>query len=185
MAKTPSNMIDLGTPAPEFSLPDTVSGEKVTLHDGKSYKGTVILFICNHCPFVIHIAKPLAEIAKRYAEQGIRLIAISSNDIEEYPEDAPDKMKMTAVENDYTFAYLYDETQDVAKAYQAACTPDLFVFNNALNCVYRGRFDASTPGNNVPATGDELTAALDALITDEGISPDQHPSVGCNIKWKA
>lgn len=184
MAKTASRMINLSTPAPDFALPDTVSGKIVKLHDGNSYKGTVITFICNHCPFVKHIAKPLADIAKRYAKQGIRFIAISANDAEHYPQDGPAKMKENAIENDYTFPYLYDETQAVAKAYQATCTPDIFVFNNALNCVYRGQFDASTPGNNLPATGDKLAAALEALISGIGINPDQQPSIGCNIKWK-
>ena len=184
MAKTPSNMLELGTKCPDFSLPDTVSGQTVVLCDGNTYKGTVVLFICNHCPFVIHIAKPLAELAKKYAALGVRFIAISANDVDNYPDDGPEKMKENAAQNDYTFPYLYDVTQAVAKAYDAACTPDIFAFDGALKCVYRGQFDASTPGNNLPATGDKLAGALDALLAGQPIDPDQHPSVGCNIKWK-
>ena len=185
MAETPSTMMPLGTDAPDFELPDTVSGETVKLRDGNEYAGTVVLFICNHCPYVIHIAVPLAAMAKQYAEKGIRFIAISSNDVDNYPADAPDKMKVNAEENGYVFPYLYDETQAVAKAYDAACTPDIYLFDGNLKCVYRGQFDKSTPGNGLPATGEALSNALNALLAGEQISEDQSPSVGCNIKWKA
>lgn len=184
MAKTPSNMMDLGTAAPDFELPDTVSGQQIKMHDGNQHSATVVLFICNHCPFVVHIAKPLSQLAKTYAEKGIRFIAISSNDVDNYPDDSPDKMKINATENDYTFPYLYDETQAVAKAYDAACTPDIYVFDSQLQCVYRGQFDESTPGNGLPATGDRLSSALDSVLAGTPVDANQQPSVGCGIKWK-
>lgn len=184
MALTPSNMIPLGTKAPEFTLPDTISGKTLSLNELKSDVGTVVMFICNHCPFVKHIQKKLVEITKTYQGKKIQFIAISANDIETYPKDAPDLMKQEALNLGYPFPYLYDESQEVAKAYQAACTPDFYVFDKNLKCVYRGRFDEATPGNEKPITGKELTAALDSLIAGKPINADQKPSVGCNIKWK-
>lgn len=184
MGKTASNMTELGATAPDFSLIDVVTDTKVGLHDGQRHLGTVVVFICNHCPFVVHIQDALVKLANTYIPLGIRFLAISSNDVENFPDDSPEKMKIMANAHRYPFPYLYDETQDVAKAYQAACTPDLFVFDSALACVYRGQFDASTPGNKLPATGNRLSASLDCLLQDVDIDIPQHPSVGCNIKWK-
>lgn len=183
MAKTPSNMIPLGTKAPDFSLIDTITGKVISLKEIKSNVATVIMFICNHCPFVKHIQPKLVDIATQYGKKGIQFIAISSNDIQAYPDDAPDKMREEAISNHYPFPYLYDETQSVAKAYNAACTPDFYVFDNELKCVYRGRFDDSTPGNNQPITGRDLSTAFDAIINKAPIPDPQLPSVGCNIKW--
>lgn len=185
MAVTPSHMIPLGTNAPDFSLPDVASGKMVSLSDLKSDKATVVMFICNHCPFVKHVRKELVALAKEYASQGIRFIAINSNDVEQYPEDAPLHMKTIAKEWGFSFPYLYDETQRVAKAYRAACTPDFFVFDQNLECVYRGQFDDSRPNNNLPVTGKDLKFALDCLLKGVPIPEVQKPSIGCNIKWKA
>lgn len=186
MAATASNMLPLGTLAPDFNLPDTVSDQHLGLQALKGVNGTLILFICNHCPYVLHIKHQLIAIAREYAAQGIACIAISANDIENYPEDAPDKMQQLMQDwgNPFT-AYLYDETQAVAKAYQAACTPDIYLFDADLRCVYRGRLDGSTPQNAVPLTGADLRQALDALLAKQPINPEQIPSVGCNIKWKS
>lgn len=184
MAETPSKMIPLGTRAPHFELLDTCSQQHVTLSDLASDKATVIMFICNHCPYVIHIQSKLVEIAKSFQEQDISFIAISSNDAKAYPADGPEKMKLEAEKNNYTFPYLYDETQEVAKAYHAACTPDFYIFDKDLSCVYRGRFDDSTPGNNHPVTGKELSSALDNILAGNPVNSDQKASVGCNIKWK-
>ena len=185
MAATPSNMMPLGTIAPEFSLFDTISGEQLSLSSLQGSKGTLVLFICNHCPYVIHIKDQLIAIAQQYAEQGISTIAISANDVENYPQDAPDKMLelMVAWGNPFA-AYLYDETQEVAKAYLAACTPDIYLFDKGLACVYRGRLDAATPKNDVPLTGEDLRNALDALLAGKPVIEQQVPSIGCNIKWK-
>lgn len=184
MALTPSNMLPLGTLAPDFNLMDTVSGKMISLTQAKSNIATVILFICNHCPYVKHIQTELVKTAKNYQTKGIHFIAINSNDIESYPDDSPENMQKNAAQHDYTFPYLFDETQTIARAYQAACTPDIYVFDHDLLCVYRGRFDDSTPGNNIPVTGKDLTAALDALLEKKEINSDQKPSIGCNIKWK-
>ncbi|MEM1244244.1 MAG: thioredoxin family protein [Pseudomonadota bacterium] len=184
MAITPSNMMPLGTTAPDFNLTDTVSGQQKSLSELKSANGTVIMFICNHCPFVVHIREVLAKVAKTYQQKGIAFIAISSNDIEDYPQDSPEKMQEYAKTYGFTFAYLYDESQAVAKAYDAACTPDFYLFDDNLKCVYRGRFDASTPGNDVAVTGEDLTQAMDALLAGQPINAEQIPSQGCNIKWK-
>jgi len=184
MVMTASNMLDLGSKAPDFSLPDTVSGNTLSLQDMKSDKATVIMFICNHCPFVIHVQQALANLGTDYQSKGVSFIAISSNDVENYPADAPDKMTLFAKEQGFSFPYLYDESQDVAKAYQAACTPDFFVFDSELECVYRGQIDESRPGNDIPVTGNDMRAALDALLAGEAINPEQKPSMGCNIKWK-
>jgi thiol-disulfide isomerase/thioredoxin len=184
MAETPSTMLPLGTIAPDFQLPDVVSGKQYDLIDLASEKATVIMFICNHCPYVKHIQDLLVELAKRYQKKGIHFIAINSNDVENYPADSPDKMKIEALNHHYSFPYLYDATQKVAKAYQAACTPDFYIFDKQLTCVYRGRFDEATPGNSHPVTGKDLTAALDAILENKAVTQDQKPSLGCNIKWK-
>lgn len=184
MAATPSTMIPLGTKAPDFSLPDTISGNVINLDDYKSDKATVVMFICNHCPYVKHVQDELAGVAKDYQPRGVAFVAISSNDIDQYPADAPDKMKQFADEVGLTFPYLYDETQEVAKAYNAACTPDFFVFDGDLGLVYRGQLDDSRPGNQVPVTGEDLRAALDAVLAGEKPGATQKPSMGCNIKWK-
>lgn len=182
MALTYSQMMELGTPAPAFSLPDTVSGEVVSLPAINSAPATVIAFICNHCPFVHHINDALVAVATKYQAQGALFIAISSNDVGTHPQDGPTYMKTVAAKEGYSFPYLYDETQSVAKAYQAACTPDFFVFDESLQLAYRGRFDDTRP-NQGPATGSELAAALDALIAGKPVAEAQHPSMGCNIKW--
>lgn len=184
MALTPSNMIPLGTVAPDFTLPDIVSQQTQSLQQLKSSVATVIVFMCNHCPFVVHIQDKLVEVAKKYQAQGVVFVGISSNDVETHPDDAPDKMQQRAKEIGLPFPYLYDETQAVAKAYQAACTPDFFVFDKDLRCVYRGSFDGATPGNKVPVTGEHLAQALDQVIAGQAVSADQKPSVGCNIKWR-
>ena len=184
MAATPSNMIPIGADAPDFQLPDTVSGKSLSLADVKGEKGTVVLFICNHCPYVLHINDKLVEVAKEYHSKGLGFVAISSNDAENYPQDGPDRMKEHAAEVGYPFPYLYDETQEVAKAYQAACTPDLYVFDSDLHCTYRGQFDDSRPKNGQPATGVDLKQALDCLLEGRLVPEEQYPSMGCNIKWK-
>lgn len=184
MALTPSTMLPLGTQAPDFTLPDPLNQKNVSLQEVKSDVATVVMFICNHCPFVIHIQHQLVALAKHYQAQGVGFVAISANDIVNYPDDAPAKMAELAAELDFSFPYLYDESQQIAKAYHAACTPDFFVFDKNLQCVYRGRFDDSTPGKDTPVTGKELAAALDALLAGQAVSAEQHPSMGCNIKWK-
>ena len=184
MALTPSNMLPLGTKAPDFSLVDTKDDQIKSLNELKGDIGTLIMFICNHCPFVIHVNAQLVQLANDYKEKGIECIAISSNDVLNYPQDGPDKMKVHAKTNHYPFPYLYDETQAIAKAYDAACTPDFFLFNKDLKLVYAGQLDSSRPGNGVPVTGKDLRAAMDALISNSVINPNQKPSMGCNIKWK-
>lgn len=183
MAVTLSNMMELGTVAPDFKLLDTVSDKTLQLSDLKSDVATVVLFICNHCPYVKHINAKLVEVANEYQKKGVQFVAISSNSVETHPQDGPEFMKQTAKEQNYPFPYLYDESQEVAKAYQAVCTPDLFVFDGDLKCVYRGQFDNSRP-NKGKATGADLTSALDAIIAGEKVSEEQKPSMGCNIKWK-
>ncbi len=184
MAPTPSNMLPLGTSAPMFELPDAVSGKKLSLNQLKSDVATVIMFICNHCPYVKHVQEGLVKLAKDYQKQNVAFVAISSNDAVSYPEDAPDKMKQVAKEFGYSFPYLYDETQEVAKAYQAACTPDFYIFDQGLRCVYRGQLDDSRPGNKLPISGKDIRAALDNILLGKAVDPNQKPSVGCNIKWK-
>ncbi len=184
MAATPSTMMPLGTTAPSFELLDTVSDTWVSLDALKGETGTLIMFICNHCPFVKHVNAELSRLRKDYADKGVSLVAISSNDVENYPDDAPDKMKINAEEQDYGFPYLYDENQGVARAYDAACTPDFFLFDAELKCVYRGQLDDSRPGNEIPVTGKDMRAALDAVLSNEAVSREQKPSIGCNIKWK-
>lgn len=184
MARTPSNMLPLGTKAPDFELMDTVSNKNLALKDVIGEKGTVVIFICNHCPFVIHVNPEISKLAKEYIRKGIGFVAISSNDVENYPQDAPHLMKVKAKEAEYSFPYLYDETQKVAKAYDAACTPDFYLFDAGLDLVYRGQLDDSRPGNGIPLTGNDLRNALDALLSGSPINSDQKPSLGCNIKWK-
>ncbi|WP_209404480.1 thioredoxin family protein [Pseudozobellia sp. WGM2] len=183
MANTPSNMLPLGTMAPDFELFDTVSEKKLGLEQLKGEKGTVVMFICNHCPFVKHVNPTLSNLGKRYQEKGIGFIAISSNDVENYPLDSPDLMKQTAIDEGYSFPYLYDERQIVASAYDAACTPDFYLFDSNLKLVYRGQLDDSRPGNGKPVTGEDLKNAMDAVLSGRKVSPDQKPSIGCNIKW--
>jgi len=177
-------MIALGTLAPDFKLIDTISDNYKSLNQLKGIKGTVIMFICNHCPFVVHINEALVAIANTYTNKGIDFIAISSNDAIAYPQDAPDRMKVHALKEGYSFPYLYDSSQVVAKAYNAACTPDLYVFDAQLKLVYRGQLDDSRPGNGIPATGNDLRHALDCLIDGKTNKTIQKPSIGCNIKWK-
>lgn len=184
MSLTPSNMLPLGTTAPSFSLPDVISGKTMSLAELKSDVGTVVMFICNHCPFVIHVQEQLIQLAKDYQAKGVRFIAINANDAETYPDDSPENMRQRALEWHYPFPYLFDESQAVAKAYQAACTPDFYLFDGNLACVYRGQLDRSRPGNHQPVNGADLRAALDALLTGQPIPPEQTPSQGCNIKWK-
>ena len=184
MAKTESTMMPLGTKAPAFSIPDTISGQTMSYSNIKGEKGTVVMFICNHCPYVIHVQEKVVELAKEYLAKGIGFVAISSNDVENYPDDSPKLMKKHAEKYGFSFPYLYDESQDVANAYQAACTPDFYAFDQNDKCVYRGRLDGATPGNNVPITGDDLDLALNNLVEGLPIDTAQHPSLGCNIKWK-
>ncbi|THF52651.1 thioredoxin family protein [Flavobacterium supellecticarium] len=185
MARTPSNMLPLGTIAPEFYLKDTNSSDTFySFSDLKGEKGTVVLFICNHCPFVHHVIEEVVRIANDYRVQGIGFIAISSNDVVNYPQDAPELMTEFAFENKFEFPYLYDETQQVARDYDAACTPDFYLFDNLNKLVYRGQLDDSRPGNGIPLSGSDLRGAIDGVIYNRVINPNQKPSLGCNIKWK-
>ena len=184
MALTPSNMLPLGTRAPEFTLPDVISGQDIALNDVAGPHGLLVMFICNHCPYVKHVQEELVRLSNDYQEKGIGMVAISANDVEAYPEDSPDAMREEAKKWQYAFPYLYDETQQVAKAYDAACTPDFYLFNKNLELVYRGQLDKSRPGNDLPVTGEDLRAAMDDLLMGNPISTEQYPSVGCNIKWK-
>ncbi|GAA4274441.1 thioredoxin family protein [Aquimarina gracilis] len=184
MARTPSNMLPLGTTAPSFSLIDTITKNNVSLENVKGEKGTVIMFICNHCPFVIHVNEEIVRVANDYRTQGFGFVAISSNDVEKYPQDSPENMWKTAQKNNYTFPYLFDETQEVAKAYDAACTPDFYLFDAELKLIYRGQLDDSRPGNGIPVNGRDLRQALDAVLRNTTVPQDQKPSIGCNIKWK-
>jgi len=184
MSSTPSNMMPLETKAPHFNLMDTISSEMISLEDIRGNKGTVIMFICNHCPYVIHVTEEIVRIANDYRINGFGFVAISSNDVTNYPEDAPEKMLITAEKNDYTFPYLYDETQDIAKAYEAACTPDFYLFDADLKLIYRGQLDNSRPGNMIQVTGRDLREALDNVLNNSPQRKDQRPSMGCNIKWK-
>jgi len=183
MAKTPSTMLDLGTPAPDFTLLEPATFRMVSRaqFDGQPL---LVAFICNHCPFVLHIKSVFAAFAAEYAERGVHTVAINANDITHYPDDHPDRMTELARETGFSFPYLFDETQEVAKAYRAACTPDFFLFDEAHELVYRGRFDGATPGNDEPVTGADLRAACDALLEGTPMPREQKPSMGCNIKWK-
>ena len=184
MPETPSAMLPLGTPAPAFSLPDTVSGKTVSLDQIKSKVATVVMFICNHCPYVRHVNGELVRVAKDYQPKGVSFVAINANDIAQHPEDGPKPMKEAAKRLGYPFPYLFDETQLVARAYKAACTPDLFVFDENLKLVYRGQLDDARPKSPAPVTGKDLRAALDAIVAGKPVSAQQRPSAGCNIKWK-
>jgi peroxiredoxin len=187
MALTPSNMLELGTIAPNFTLPDTVSGKQISLSEIRSDTAIVIMFLCNHCPYVVHVNPEIVRIVEDYTSKGICFVGISSNDAEKYPADAPDKMTIHAEDTNYSFPYLYDETQAVARAYDAACTPDFYVFDKELKLVYRGRLDDSRPRveQPKPLTGKDLRDALDAVLNKLPINVVQYPSMGCNIKWKA
>lgn len=184
MAQTPSNMLPLGTKAPNFNLPATNFNETFSFEEIKGEKGTLVLFICNHCPFVLHVIDEIVMIANDYRVQGIGMVAISSNDIVKYPQDAPDKMTDFALENRIEFPYVFDETQEVAKAYNAACTPDFYLFDAQDKLVYRGQLDDSRPGNGIPISGSDLRNAIDAIVYNRKMNPEQKPSIGCNIKWK-
>ncbi len=184
MSLVESNMLPLGTVAPAFSLPDTRTGKTMSFDDIATDKGTVVVFSCNHCPYVIHINEEWVNLAKKYQALGVGFVAINSNDVDNYPQDSPDKMKILAEEVGYTFPYLYDETQEVARAYDAACTPDFYIFDGQKKLYYRGRLDGSRPGNNLPLTGRDLRAALDDLLAGKPAPEKQYPSGGCNIKWK-
>lgn len=184
MAATPSTMTPLGAPAPDFTLPDAVSGRLISLRDLYSPRATVVMFICNHCPFVKHVQHELARLAHDYQPHGVAFAAINSNDVTAYPGDAPDKMKALAETLNFNFPYLYDETQDVARAYRAACTPDFFIYDGALKLAYRGQLDDARPGNDIAVTGRDVRQALNALLAGTPVDANQRPSIGCNIKWK-
>ncbi len=184
MVRTPSTMVPLGTIAPDFDLPN-VDGRMVTFADAAGPRGTVVMFICNHCPFVKHVADHLAQLGREFMPRGIGFAAISANDVSSHPADSPEQMVREAEDRGYVFPYLYDETQDVAKAYHAACTPDFYLFDAARHLVYRGQLDPSRPGGATPVTGSDLRAAIDALLAGKPPVTEQIPSLGCNIKWKA
>jgi thiol-disulfide isomerase/thioredoxin len=184
MARTPSTMPPLGMAAPDFDLPVTNTSDRRTLADFDGSPGLLVMFICSHCPFVIHIREELAAFAREYGERGLGVVAIAANDLGTHPQDGPNGMAAEAAAAGYTFPYLFDESQEVAKAYGAACTPDFFLFDGDRRLVYRGQFDASRPGNDIVVTGSDLRAASDALLAGGTPSADQIPSVGCNIKWR-
>lgn len=183
MVKTASTMLPLGTEAPSFSLPDT-NGNRVSLSDFADAPALLLVFMCNHCPYVKHVAEGLAQLAKEYQQRGVAVVGINSNDVDTYADDSPAKMAEEVKLRGYTFPYLYDETQCIAKAYQAACTPDFYVFDRERKLVYRGQMDSSRPGSDEPVTGKDLRAALDAVLADKPVAANQKPSLGCNIKWK-
>jgi peroxiredoxin len=184
MALTPSTMLPLGTVAPDFKLPDT-SGKTISPADFKDAAALLVVFMCNHCPYVIHIRDGLAKLGRDYQSKGVAMVGINANDVANYPADSPAKMKDEVKTAGYTFPYLYDELQSAAHAYRAACTPDIYLFDRARKLVYRGQFDDSRPGNGKPVTGKDLRAALDAVLAGTPIPADQKPSIGCNIKWKS
>jgi peroxiredoxin len=183
MVKTASTMLPLGTTAPDFSLLN-VNGQTVSRSDFQDAKGLLVIFMCNHCPFVIHLADQLAQFARDYHDAGLAIVAISSNDISNHPQDSPEQMVHEAEQRGYIFPYLYDEEQEVAKAYHAACTPDFFLFDGNHQLVYRGQFDSSRPDSGIPVSGEDLRQAVDAMLAGQPVSEDQQPSLGCNIKWK-
>ena len=185
MALTESTMLELGTTAPDFALPDVVTGKTVHRDDFRGARALLVIFICTHCPYVKHIEKGLAQLGRDYKDKPLAIVAISSNDAVAYPDDAPAGLKKQAQTFGFTFPYLYDESQDVARAYKAACTPDIYLFDNARKLIYRGQFDRSRPGNGIPVTGEDLCAALDAALAGKPQAAVQQPSIGCNIKWKA
>jgi len=184
VARTHSTMLELGTRAPHFSLPDPVSDRTVSLDDVADGDALIVVFWCNHCPYVQHVEHAFLEFAREYADRGLEVVAIASNDVDVYPQDGPEPMRERANEKDYPFPYLFDATQDVAKAYRAACTPDFFLFDGDLSLVYRGQFDDTRPAGGELATGEDLRAAVDAVLAGEKVPSDQTPSVGCNIKWR-
>ena len=185
MAKTLSTMLDLGTTAPEFTLPDVISGKTMTLRDFADRKALLVMFICRHCPFVKHIEQELARMGRDYANRDVAIVAISANDAAEYPDDAPESLKEMAEQLGFSFPFLYNESQSAAKAYSAACTPDFFLFDQSRKLVYRGQLDDSRPESEIPVTGKDLRAAIDAVLSDEAVNSDQRASIGCNIKWKS
>ena len=184
MARTPSTMVTLDTKAPDFLLPDTISGKQLSIKDVKGKTATVTMFICNHCPFVKHVNTELVGLANDYKNKGIGFVAISSNDVINHPNDSPELMTQVAKELKYPFPYLYDESQETAKAYDAACTPDFFIYDKDLRLVYRGQLDDSRPGNEISVTGKDIRNALNCLLNNEPVPQEQRPSIGCNIKWK-
>ena len=184
MALTASTMLQLGTPAPDFQLPDVVSGKTISLSTFAGKKALFVMFICRHCPFVKHVQNQLANIGKDYVSRDVGIVAISANNVATHADDAPDKLKQMALELGFNFPYCYDESQKVAKAYTAACTPDFFLFDAEQKLVYRGQLDESRPSNDIPVTGKDLRAALDAVLAGNSVNPEQKPSIGCNIKWK-
>jgi peroxiredoxin len=184
MALTSSTMLPLGTQAPNFQLLDVTSGSTISLETFADKQALLVMFICRHCPFVKHVQREIARIGKEYAPRSLGIVAISANDVANYPDDAPDKLKVMAKELDFNFPLCYDESQETAKAYTAACTPDFFLFDKNRNLVYRGQLDESRPGNDKPVTGKDLRSAIEAVLADKEVSQDQKPSIGCNIKWK-
>ena len=184
MSATPSTMIPLGTQAPDFSLIDVKTNKMLSLGELKSEIATVVMFICNHCPFVIHINNELVKFADEYISKGISFIAINANDIENYPDDSPENMKQMSKQMGYPFSYFFDSTQEVAKSFKATCTPDFFIFDKDLKLVYRGQFDDSRPGNTLKTDGKDIRIALDNVLAERPVDVLQKPSIGCNIKWK-
>ncbi|MBW4498321.1 MAG: thioredoxin family protein [Scytonema hyalinum WJT4-NPBG1] len=184
MALTASTMLSLGTQAPDFQLPDVVSGQTISLSTFAQKKALLVMFICRHCPFVKHVKEELAQLGKDYINKGLGIVAISTNDAKNYPDDAPELLKAMAIELDFNFPFCYDESQETAKAYTAACTPDFFLFDAKQQLVYRGQLDESRPSNGKPVTGADLRAAIDAVLADKPVAGEQKPSIGCNIKWK-
>jgi len=184
MSVTPSAMAELGSLAPNFDLPNVIGNENIQINKLPQNQAMVVMFICNHCPYVIYIRDKMIEVANKYLKKGVNFIAISSNDVENYPDDSPEKMRQLAKEFNFKFPYLYDESQEVAKAYRATCTPDFFIYNKNLKLAYRGQFDDARPGNQKPITGQDLSLALDALLNNNQVAALQKPSIGCNIKWK-
>lgn len=184
MVATPSTMLALGTPAPDFKLPDVVSGKTISLRTFAGKKGLLVMFLSRHCPYVQHVKDELARIGKEYGGRGIGMVAVSANDVSSYPDDAPERLKEMAGESGFTFAFCYDESQETARAFSAACTPDFFLFDNKRKLVYRGELDGSRPGNDITVTGRDLRAALEAVLAGKPAPEEQKPSLGCNIKWK-
>ena len=185
MARTESTMLGLRTPAPGFDLPDVISGRRISLDSFTDKKALLVMFICRHCPFVQHVQHELARLGDDYAAKSVGIVAISSNDIVSHPEDAPERLREMATELGFKFAFCYDESQEVARAYASSCTPDFYLFDESRRLVYRGQLDDSRPGSSIPVSGRDLRAALDAVLLGQPVSPDQKPSLGCNIKWKA
>ncbi len=184
MVETPSTMLPLGTKMPAFSLEDAVTGKTVTDRDAAGAKATLVMFICNHCPFVKHVLDEITRLAGDYIPKGVAVVTINSNDVASYPDDHPDEMKKLAAKKGWRFPFLFDDTQEAAKTFKAACTPDFFLFGPDGGLVYRGQLDDSRPGSKIPVTGEDLRAALDAVLAGKPVAKEQRPSIGCNIKWK-